>query len=369
MAKNTKKKNVEAPQSETTEETTPVTDETSTQEETVEKEEKTDAPKTAIAKAAPSSLAALGEGDVLFLERYGKAVKRVAEELPTTTEFQKITDALPEEFIDNLMGIIKRMMGSRKGVYGDSDRPDFPELRVYHGTGNDPNRPDKQIPGEYYLTSKENVGEKFEGTVLAMWGGRTMWADTAAGETSKMPICQSMDRKIGSTCGECETCPHKPWRDGEQQRCGDDMVAFMLSRDMKEIVLVRFQKTSEPAGRQLKKFTKRSMELWTKWYQLSLQARVSKTDDSKRWFVMQVEPCTGDDALVPESIHAFCDAMCVSLEATFILPNMASIYRDGQADDDDDDTTEDSGGSADLMTKKADEKSENYGDMEDAPNV
>lgn len=324
---------------------------------------------TAITKPTPSALADIGKGDALYLERYGKAVTRVVEELPSQTQFQQILDSLPEEYIDNLMGIIQKTMGARKGVYGSSDRPDFPELRIYHGTGNDPNRPDKQIPGEYYLTTKENVGEKFEGTVLAMWGGRTMWGDADAGETTKMPICQSMDRKMGSTCGECETCPHKPWRDGKQQRCSDDVVAFMLSRDMKEIVLVRFQKTSEPAGKQLTKFTKRAVQLWSKWYQLSLEQRTSKHDSNRRWYVMKVEPCTGDGALVPEEIHSFCDAMCVSLEATFILPNMASIYRSGQSDDDENEDNA-GGGSSDMMSKEEGTKEdEDYGDMNDAPNV
>ncbi len=347
--------------------TKPSKEETQPQEKTVTDQPKENSEEKAIEKAAPNALADLGKGDVLFLDRYGKAVARVAEELPTSGTFQQIIDALPEEYIDNLMGIIQKTMGARTGVYGDSDRPDFPELRIYHGTGNDPNRPDKQIPGEYYLTTKENVGEAFEGTVLAMWGGRTMWGDAEAGETTKMPICQSMDRKMGSTCGECETCPHKPWRDGKQQRCSDDVVAFMLSRDMKEIVLVRFQKTSEPAGKQLKKFTKRAMQLWSKWYHLSLESRTSKTDSNRRWYVMKVEPCSGDDALVPEAIHEFCDAMCVSLESTFILPNMASIYRNVQSPDDELDA-EDGGGSSDLMSKDGGDK--DYGDMEDdAPNV
>jgi len=335
----------------------PVTEETKT-EETKPKE-------TAIEKPAENAIATLGQGDPLYLERYGEAVQRVAVEVPTPVAFQQIIDALPEEYVDNLMGIIQKTMGARKGVYGDSDRPDFPELRVYHGTGNDPNRPEEQIPGQYYLTTKESVGKTFEGTVLALWGGRTMWGDADAGESTKMPICQSMDRKMGSTCGECDKCPNKPWRDGQQQRCSDDVVAFMLSRDMSEIVLVRFQKTSEPAGKQLKKYTKRSMQLWSKWYRLGLESRTAKNDSSIRWFVMNVEPCTGDDALVPAEIYNFCDAMCVSLEASFILPNMAGIYRSGQADDIDEEATEEEGGGSTPMMEK-----EDYGDMDDdKPNM
>ncbi len=321
---------------------------------------------TALDKPKTNAIASIGHGDTLFLSRYKDTVERVSTELPTPNMFQEIIDNLPEEHIDNLMGIIQKTMGARKGIYGDSDRPDFPELRIYHGTGNDPNRPEKQVPGEYYLTTKENVGDVFEGTVLALWEGRTMWGDAEAGETTKMPICQSMDRRMGSTCGVCDDCPHRPWRDNKQQRCADDVVAFMLTKDMKEIVLVRFQKTSEPAGKQLRKFVKRSMLPWSKWFQITSESRTSKHDTNRRWFVMKVEPSQGDDALVPETIHAFCDAMCSTLEATFILPNMSSIYRSGQTDEDDQDETEGTaGGSAGMMDGPKAEG--DYGDMEDAP--
>lgn len=318
----------------------------------------------AIEKSKQNAIAEIGQGDELFLSRYGKSVARVAEELPTPIQFQQIIDGIPDEYIDDLTSIIQKTMGTRKGIYGDSDRPEFPELRIYHGTGSDPNRPDKQVPGEYYLTTKENVGDLFQGCVLALWEGRTMWGDAEAGETTKMPICQSMDRRIGSTCGECDECPHKPWKDGQQQRCADDVVAFMLAKDMKEIVLVRFQKTSEPAGRQLRRFVKRSMVPWSKWFNLTLTQRTSKQDNNRRWFVMEVEPASGNDALVPEGIHNFCDAMCTTLEATYILPNIAHIYRSGQTEDDGEGTKEDteaSGGDVKMMTK------EDYGDMNDAP--
>lgn len=326
MAKSTKKTDEMTVTSETKEETTA---------------------STAIEKSQTTSITSIGAGDAAFLALYSKDVARVASELPTPMMFQQIVDDLPEEHIDNLMSIIQKTMGSRKGIYGDDDRADFPELRAYQGTGNDPNRPDKQIPGEYYLTTKETVGDKFEGTVLALWNGRTMWGDPDQGESTKMPLCQSMDRKMGSLVGKCDDCPHLPWRDGQHQRCSDDVVAFMLSRDMKEIVLVRFAKTSEPAGRQLKKFVKRSVFPWSRWFQLTLDQRTSPTDSSRRWYVMQVEPIK--DATVPSEIYDFCNAMCTTLEATHILPSMANVYRAGQSEESDDEAAEEAGASSAKM--------------------
>lgn len=300
----------------------------------------------AIEKAKDQALLPLGDTPPEFEERYSAIVERVSAELPSPTAFQKIIDALPEEYIDSLMGIIRKTMSTRKGIYGDSDQSDFPELKAYQGTGNDPNRPDKQIPGEYYLTTKESVGEQFEGTVIALWSGRTMWGSADLGEDTSKPLCTSMDRIVGNLCGKCEDCPHRPWRDGNLQRCSDNVVAFMLAKDMKEIVMVRFAKTSEPAGKQLTKFVKRSYYPWSRWYSLTLDQRVSQQDSSRRWYVMQVAPSNAEP--VPEEIHDFCDAMCSTLEATYILPSLAAIYR--SAKDATVEETDAGAGSAAVMT-------------------
>lgn len=319
---------------------------------------------TAIQPTPVQSLVNLGEGDELFLSRYQANIDRVKEEYPTSDKLDDIMEALPDEFADPIIDIVKKSTGNQKGVYTPEGSPDFPELKIYHGTGNDPNRPKKQIPGEYYLTSGEPIGEAFEGTVLAIWSGRTMWGDAESGTASAMPLCSSMDRKIGSTLGDCEKCPNKPWRDNRQQQCSDDVVAFMLSKKLNEIVLVRFQKTSEPSGRRLVRHVKRSLAPWKKWYQITAESRTSKTDASRKWFVMHVEPMSDDDALVPKELYDFCDAMCSMLEGTYILPNIASDYRQGQKKGE---TQGGGGGSAGLVT--AEDAEEDYGDMKDAPSA
>lgn len=319
--------------------------------------------------ATLGALAPLTENNDVFAATYKEQLARVSVEIPTKMELQKIMDELPEEY-EALFEIVRKTMGSKRGVYSQESSPLFPELRVYQGTGNDPNRPEEMVPGQYYLTSKETVGKTFEGTILAIWSGRTMWGDANAGESTKMPICQSMDRKRGSAYGDCSVCPHRPWKDGKLQRCGNDVVAFMLSADLKDIVLVRFMKTSEPAGKQLLKFVRRSMEPWSRWYKLSTAVKVNPNDSTKRWYLMNVEPSEGDDSLVPEEIYPFCEAMCTSLEATYILPNMASIYRQGAEEEEDDDTGAEGGGSAGMMSAEdAEKKDEDFGDFDDAPNV
>lgn len=325
---------------------TSATPETTETPETKEEMTKT----TAIKKAPPTTIASIGAGDDAFTERWGGAVERVAFNLPTLPEFKTIIDALPAEYAANLKSIVRKAMGAREGVFGPGDQQaDWPELRVYQGTGTDPNRPDKQIPGEFYLTTKETVGDKFEGAVLALWEGRTMWGDPDAGESTKMPMCHSMDRIMGSLCGPCDDCPHFPWRDNQRSRCADDVVAFMLSKDMKDIVLVRFAKTSCPAGTQLRRLSGRGENNWDRWFTLTIDPRTSPTDKSHRWYVLKVEPSAG--APVPTEIHEFCRAMCTSLQASYILPNLASIYRSGQVDAP---PADGGAGSAPMLTEDSD---------------
>jgi hypothetical protein len=292
-----------------------------------------DAPSAAIEKAPPieMSLAAkLADNNTpLFLQTFADRISTVTAALPDRRTVDRVIDALPDEYADKVASIIRRNMGKRRGLYADDDRPELTELRIFHGTGNDPNRPENIIPGQYYLTSKETVGKQFVGTVLAAYKGRTMWGDRDSGENMRMPVCQSMDRKVGSSFGYCDTCPNKPWRDGKMQRCSDDVVAYMLTKDLNDIVLVRFAKTSEGAGRQLIKFIRRTEQNWSKWYSITADATVNQNDKNQRYYVMKVSPVEGEekDVYVPDELQAFCDMMSAIIEANIMLPGMAHVYR------------------------------------------
>jgi hypothetical protein len=331
------------------------------------------APSQAIAKAPETALASLADklgenNSPLFLAKYKERIASVTSELPDKMTANRIIDNLPEEYADAVASIIRRSIGKRKGIYADDDRPELPELRIFHGPGNDPNRPENMVPGQYYLTTKETVGKQFIGTVLAVYKGRTMWGDRDAGENTRMPVCQSMDREVGSSFGRCDVCPNKPWRDGKQQRCSDDVVAYMLSRDLKEIVVVRFAKTSQGAGQQLIKFVRRTEANWSKWYSITAEATVNQNDKTQRYYVMKASPLEGEekDIYVPDALHDFCSMMCTLLEANTVLPGIAHTYRQskdlltGAAAQ----PATKGAGSADLMK---DGDNPDYGEMPDAP--
>jgi hypothetical protein len=338
-----------------TPEETPTTSETT--EDTAEEKEE-----TAIEKAGATTgvalLDTLSGGNEEFIKNHGAAVLRIAEDLPDGDKLDDIIFNLPEEYADPISNIMQRMNPNRKGIVSSSKQPEFTELRLFQGTGADPNRPENAIPGQFYLSSKENVGPAFEGTVLAIWEGRTMWGDRSDEGGPRMPVCQSMDRIKGSHYGNCDSCPNRPWKDNKPQKCANDVMAFMMMKDLRDIVLVRFQRTSEPAGRQLMKLVKRGRVPWTRWFSITAEARTSQNDKSIRWFVMQVQPLEGEEAKVPKELHPFCDAMCSGAEKDFIYSGIARIY--AQAKRVMEDIIDD--GEPGMSDDDAD-----YGSMEDAP--
>lgn len=337
------------------EEKQPETAEDSSSEKEDQPEKKEDALVPSDAFGNSALLKLLGENNDLFMRQYGEKIIRIDNENFDEDKIWKIIWALPDEMQDPLSDIMQRMNTERKGILSSNSQPEFLELRLFQGTGADPNRPETAIPGQFYLSSKENVGAVFSGTVLTIWEGSTMWGDREGDSAVRMPVCTSMDRKRGSRYGECASCPYRPWKDNRPNDCNNDVMAFMLSKDLKDIVLVRFQRTSEPAGRQLMKLIKRSKVPWQRWFNITSEKRTSSQDKSRRWYVMQVQVAEGDDKIVNPELHPFCDAMCTSAERDFLYSGIARIYRQAQRvmDDEDDGpamTDEPSDSDKDLTT-------------------
>jgi len=255
-----------------------------------------------------------------FLERYGSRLERI--ERPTTTNFATIVEGLSEEHYEKVVNLIKKMDTERPGLYLADNRPQFTELRLYQGTGSDPNRPDNCRVGDFYFTTKRNVGSAFVGAVVALWQGRTMWP--GADEARGAPLCSSMDRQVGSKYGTCATCPERPWNKGEKTRCNDDVVVFMLPPDLDDLVLVRFSRTSEAAGRQLSKLVAKDLVPWRRFFRITSAERQGGGGASIKWHVMRID-AHEDETMSPE-LNEFCAALCSTVEHDFILPGLASIY-------------------------------------------
>jgi hypothetical protein len=341
------------------------TETTTPTEEAKPEETKPEEAPAAIEKVAPPASTAvspyyakLADENDKFIAQYKERILLAEKDMPSTRQLQEIIDKLPDDLAENINGIFDRLSPVRKGIYAADTKLDMTELRVYQGTGTDPNRPSNCNPGQFYLTSKENVGPVFEGIVVLIWQGRTMWGEKD--EASRVPVCQSMDRKMGSNYGECETCPHQPWKDGQKQLCSDDAGAFMLTKDLKELVLVRFPRTSEPAGRQLMKLVRKTRLPWMKTYKITAE---EKKDEKKRtrWFEMRIE--VGD--YTDEKVYDLCNALCSITDHDFILPNIGFTYKRAAR------IMKEAGGTqqGNVGVDQGDTKNPNYGFDDTPPNV
>lgn len=283
-----------------------------------------------VPKTGVAIIDALLQGPEVFTKKYGNSLAQLAEEnVSEDTLFDRI-ETLDEDAQEKLANMIKRMNPEKKGVISDNARPIYTDLRLFQGVGNDENRPDTAIPGQFYLTTKENVGKEFIGTVICVWEGRSMWGDREDGG-NKTPICQSLDRNVGNYYGDCDTCPQRPWKDGKKpEHCHNEVSAFMLSKDLKDIVRIRFQRTSEPAGNRLLQYMKRSQNPWSRWYKITAEAVTSKNDSSYRYYVMKVNVAEGEDgtpAKVDKGIQGVCDAFCSITLQSFLYPAIQNVYR------------------------------------------
>jgi hypothetical protein len=265
----------------------------------------------------------------LFMECYSEKLEIVGFELPNQREIRKIAAELPAEYKKQIELLLSRTMGDDAGGYGGSSGgANYVELRLFHGTGNDANRPEDTIPGQFYLSSMEGVGKTFEGTPLVWWEGCTMWPSKE--DTVRVPLCHSMDQRVGSSFGMCNQCPNIQWHNNQPGPCGKDVVMFMLSKNLTDIVMVRFAKTSTKAGEKLIAIAKRNPPAYSKWYNVTSKVTVHKTDPNKRWFLFDAVPQTGEQAIVPEALHPLLKALKLSIEAAIILPQMANIYRQAE---------------------------------------
>lgn len=270
---------------------------------------------TGIVSAALADIVA-NQPNPQFMATYGDRLRGTAK--PSQKELLTIVNDLPDQYREAVVNLMRTMSPNRPGLYLSEGRPSYTELRLFHGTGDDKNRPENTVPGQFYLTTKKNVGSEFIGTVIALWQGRTMWPPQ--GEEARMPICSSMDRKVGGRYGDCYSCPHRPWKDGKKQDCGDDTIAFMLPKDLSDIVMVRFQRTSARTGEQLANFAKKDLVPWQRWFKLTTEKQVS---GDKRWFVINLNPV---DSVSPE-LSPFCAALEAMASHDFILPSIAVHYR------------------------------------------
>lgn len=273
-----------------------------------------------LARAAQKELAerlpARYREDVLFLER------------PSPESLMNLVDALPEEIQAPMRDMMRKTRPRKKGMNTTNEGFSPTELRLYQGTGNDPIRPAKLPPGEFYSTDSKARGSSITGVVLGIYQGRTLWPprEQGGGGGGKAPLCHSLDRLEGSRYGSCLSCPNadKPYNDGG---CTRDVVVWFMDEDASGIFELRFSKTSLGAGEALLKILQKGDNIWDRWITFETQER---TEKDRRWYVIKATPVS--DLKNPENnntnleLHDVYDALASVLLADVYYPKLAVVY-------------------------------------------
>jgi hypothetical protein len=265
---------------------------------------------TALAERLP----ALYKDDVILLKR------------PSPTDLANIVAKLPADAQEKVMEIVRKTRPKKQGVHSERNGFTPTDIKLFHGTGNDPMRPKNTIPGQFYTSESKIMEPPFDAVVIHAYEGMIMWPPKDAEGAGKGPICTSLDRQRGSKYGDCNTCPNKgkKWSEGG---CLREVVAYVVDRDFTGIYVVRMSKTSEGAGQSIMRVLKKSNEIYERWFRFETQER---TEGDRRWFVIKASPVSDPknpkNETTDKQLHPLLNAFSRLIDADVYYPAMADVY-------------------------------------------
>jgi hypothetical protein len=284
-------------------------------------------PETALAVAAPAQVTAVAVATAeTWQSKLADRMKLaptdpVREDIlslrqPAASEFMALVESFPAEKRSNVLNLIGRMkpkQGDHSSKTGFSPMP----LKLYQGTGDDPNRPSDCPVGTFYAPFTK-MGSSFKGLVLGVIQGRTLWPPRDEG---KAPVCSSVDRVTGSKYGSCQTCAYSSKKTTEGG-CGSDTVVYLLDQNLTGIYELRFMSTSAPAGNTLVKALKNANTLWGYWVTFSNEKR---TNGDKKWHILKAEPVMDHNEAPPAYLDPLCSLFSQLIDALIYWPQRAMV--------------------------------------------
>lgn len=245
---------------------------------------------------------------------------------PSPEDLGNILASLPEEQRNKMNALVKKTNPHKQGAHTTNRGFQPTTLKLYHGVGNDPVRPPKMAPGEFYSADSQIVGDKFNAVVLNFYIGRILWPPQGSTD-SKAPICYSADRETGSKYGSCKTCElsNKLYTQGG---CMLEYTFFLLDENLSSIYELKFNKSSYGAGTSLSSIITKSENLWDRWITFS-SAEQTDTTKTKRWFVQKANPLVDaknpDKAHTPKELRPLFEALSSIIDSDVYYPLLADI--------------------------------------------
>lgn len=166
----------------------------------------------------------------------------------------ELSAALPDAVKKNAMALIEEMSTTVEGIGDDpvAWKPGF--LKLVQGTTDRGSIPRGTAIGDFVL-GEERLEKPLKFIPIRIWDSRQYWDPD---QTSNKMICWSPDGKLGSMFGECRTCAHKDWVEGEGSACGKSKTALVLDSEMKKVFTVQFSKSNYKVGMELENTLKKA---------------------------------------------------------------------------------------------------------------
>ncbi len=275
-------------------------------------------------KALADRLPARLREDVLFMTR------------PTPEKLFEIVMRLPEESQQKMLELVRKTRPKKQGAHTAREGFSPTQVRVFQGTGKDPAKPAKLPPGNFYTTDSRDLGDEIHGIVLGFYEGRTMWPPREQGgeSDSKGPLCFSLDRKMGSRYGECETCPNaqKKYTEGG---CGREATIWFIDDALTGIYELKFSKSSIGGGDALVRVLSKADQLWERKFVIKNDER---TEGDRRWYVTKATPFSDPKdpkaTYTDKALHPLFEGLSQLMDADVYYPTLADVYDRAKASTD-----------------------------------
>lgn len=273
--------------------------------------------------------------DVLFMVR------------PTPEQLFGIVEKLPGDSQTKMLELVRKTRPKKQGAHTAREGFSPIGLRVNQGTGNDPVRPAKHPAGNFYTADSRDMGDEIKGVVLGFYEGRTMWPPRDQNDSaSKGPLCFSLDRKMGSRYGDCESCPNaqKKYTEGG---CGREVTVWFIDQELTGIYEMKFSKSSMGGGDALVRILNKADNLWDRVFVFKNDER---TEGDRRWFVTKGTPVSDpknpNAASTDKQLHPLYEALSKLLDADVYFPQLADVYDRAKG-------STDTGGAVDVGANEA----------------
>ena len=339
MAKDTKK----------TTNTTTTSSEPATQENivTIETAETPVTIEQGLAKVESAALALPAEKT--WLDDLPKPVRMALDSSAPVDEGEM--SALVEQLADDKRAafeeFIAKMNPVKAGIVVADARFRIPNIRLYHGVGDDVSRPQLAPVGSLYTSDGKivavwdadqaallKVGQTFKAAIVGLQETRSWWKPRDKSyvlppdvdPNSNAPICRSLDRKRGDRYGTCPACPHRPYANGKYDGngCHDEVQIYLVPSDFSGIYQMTLKGASIKAAVQpFRRALQTMVDPWDRWFSFGI---AEEKNTSGRWFSLTATQVPGAASTVVEAEKHVLGVISRQVMNEVYRPALQSIY-------------------------------------------